>query len=190
MKMRSISSHSFSFVKRAAGTFGIRLAMLALLPMLLAACNMSGLHLPVRNPDGTYSLRAPSPTATALPGGTAVGASTPIATAAAGAGASSTPAAGGPPADVAAAIKAVIEKGNQEEIQAFASGDPSVMKDTSTSAYYQQIAQSYQDMSSSGVTALKLDKLAWGSDQLCRTPIPPRPTPPRPGPQPSPTAAP
>jgi len=162
--MKSISSYFFSFVKRAAGTLGIRLAMLALLPMLLAACNVSGLHLPVRNPDGTYSLRAPSPTATALPAGTAVGASTPIATAAAGA--SSTPAAGSPPADVAAAIKAVIEKGNQEEIQAFATGDPSVMKDTSTSDYYQQIAQSYQNMSSNGVTTLQLDKLVWGAVTL------------------------
>jgi hypothetical protein len=159
-RMKDIFDYIFSVVKRATGTVGVRLALLALLPILLAACNISGLHVPTRHPDGSSSLPAASPTTAALPGSTAVRARSPIATKAAGA--SSTPAAGSPPVAVVNAIKAVVEKGNQEEIQAFATHDPSAMQDTSTADYYQQIAQSYQDMSSSGVTALKLDNLVWG----------------------------
>jgi hypothetical protein len=40
------------------------------------------------------------------------------------------------------------------------------MADTSTSDYYQQIAQSYNDMANAGVAALNLDKLVWGSITL------------------------
>jgi hypothetical protein len=64
------------------------------------------------------------------------------------------------------AIKAVIQRGNEEEVQAFAQHDPTLMRDTSTPDYYSQLAQSYNDMASSGVASIELIKLDWGSIKL------------------------
>jgi len=72
------------------------------------------------------------------------------------------PGSSAPSSSVANAIKSVIQRGNEEEMQAFASNDPSVMADTSTTAYYQQMVQSFSDMTSSGITAVKLVNLIWG----------------------------
>ncbi len=72
------------------------------------------------------------------------------------------PAATAPSSAAADAIKSVIQRGNEEEAQAFVSNDPSVMADTSTTAYYQQMAQSFTDMMNSGITAVKLVNLTWG----------------------------
>ncbi len=60
------------------------------------------------------------------------------------------------------AIEAVITKGNQEEVQAVANQDPTVMQDTSTAAYYQQMVQTVNDLLNSGVTSIQLDNLSWG----------------------------
>lgn len=56
----------------------------------------------------------------------------------------------------------MILKGDQEQEQALASHDSTVMKDTATTAYYQDIAQSNQDMLNNGVTAIKLLSIEWG----------------------------
>jgi hypothetical protein len=60
------------------------------------------------------------------------------------------------------AVQDVIQRGNAEQEQAVASGDSSVMADTSTSSYYQQLAQANRDLSYGGVTAITLVKLEWG----------------------------
>ena len=61
-----------------------------------------------------------------------------------------------------AAIQQVVLKGNAEQEQAITSHDSSVMKDTSTDTYYQDLAQTNQDMLDSGVTAIRLVKIEWG----------------------------
>lgn len=68
-----------------------------------------------------------------------------------------------PDAATQTAIKQVIQKANSEQEQAIASHDSSVMKDTSTDGYYEQISQDNQDALDSGVTAIKLVKIDFGS---------------------------
>ena len=68
--------------------------------------------------------------------------------------------------DPATAVQAVVEKANQEQQDAFAQNNPSLMKDTSTSAYYTQITQLNQQMASGGVSSIKLVKLEWGGVTL------------------------
>ncbi len=63
---------------------------------------------------------------------------------------------------VIAAIKAVIQKANNEQQQAFAKGDPTIMQDTATSQYYNQLVQINQEMAQGGVSAIKLIRLEWG----------------------------
>jgi hypothetical protein len=64
-------------------------------------------------------------------------------------------------ADISA-IKSVIQKGNQEEVQAIATQDPTLLQDTSTPSYYQEMVQTVNDLLDSGVTAIRLDNLDWG----------------------------
>ncbi|MDE3077744.1 MAG: hypothetical protein KGJ86_20175, partial [Chloroflexota bacterium] len=66
-----------------------------------------------------------------------------------------------PAGSVDAAIQQVVLKGNQEQEQAIASHDSSVMKDTSTDGYYQDLAQTNQDMLDGGVTAIRLINIDW-----------------------------
>src|SRR3954465_12649452 len=65
-------------------------------------------------------------------------------------------------ADAATEIQSVIERGNAEQAQAISSGDPSVMKDTSTDRYYRELVQINQDLQSNGVTGIHLVNLQWG----------------------------
>lgn len=60
------------------------------------------------------------------------------------------------------AIRAVIQKGNDEQQQAIAQNNPSLMQNTATSDYYNQLVQTNQDLQSSGVTSIKLLNLRWG----------------------------
>lgn len=78
----------------------------------------------------------------------------------------SAPAATGPASADVSAIQAVIVKGNQEQIQAVANQDPTVMQDTATGDYYQQMVQILNDLLNSGVTAIQLDNLSWGKVTL------------------------
>jgi hypothetical protein len=60
------------------------------------------------------------------------------------------------------AIKQVIQQSNQEQQQAVAAHNPTLMRDTATSTYYSQAAQGLNDLLSSGVTTIQLVKLDWG----------------------------
>lgn len=62
-----------------------------------------------------------------------------------------------------AAIKSVIIKANDEQTQAIASGDNSVMQDTATAQHYDELLKVNADLSSGGITAIKLVKLEWGA---------------------------
>lgn len=64
------------------------------------------------------------------------------------------------------AIKSVIQKANEEEVQAFATNDSSAMSDTATDSYNQQMVQSYNNMVSSGITAVQLLNISWGEITL------------------------
>ena len=61
-----------------------------------------------------------------------------------------------------AAIQQVIQHGDEEQAQAFASNDPTVMQDTSTADFYQTQITANQDLRSNGVTDIKLVNIEWG----------------------------
>lgn len=61
-----------------------------------------------------------------------------------------------------AAIKAVVQQANDEQQQAFARHDPTLMRDTATSAYYDELVQTNRDLADNGVTDIKLVALEWG----------------------------
>ncbi len=60
------------------------------------------------------------------------------------------------------AIEHVIQQGDNEQAQALASNDPTVMQDTSTSDFYQTQVSTNQDLVSNGVTDIKLVNIEWG----------------------------
>ncbi len=85
----------------------------------------------------------------------------------AGASPTATPSTAATPNDATvAAIKAVIQKGNQEQQDAFAKKDATLMKDTSTSSYYNEMVQNNSDMANGGVSSFKLVKIEWGQISL------------------------
>lgn len=80
---------------------------------------------------------------------------------------SGTPTVVGTPAanPTAQAIQSVILQNNLGQIAAFANGDPTAMKGSTTSAFYQQMVQSNQQLASAGATSLRLVQLVWGPIQ-------------------------
>ncbi|HEX6512858.1 MAG TPA: hypothetical protein VF157_11195, partial [Chloroflexota bacterium] len=70
---------------------------------------------------------------------------------------------GAPDPATISAIQFVITRGDLEQEQAIARRDSTLMKDTSTDSYYQQVAQTNQDLLDGGVTAIKLVNVVWGS---------------------------
>ena len=60
------------------------------------------------------------------------------------------------------AIQQVIQRGDEEQAQAIAGSDPTVMADTSTPDFYQQQVATNQDLVTNGVTAIKLVNIEWG----------------------------
>src|SRR5687768_4323947 len=68
-----------------------------------------------------------------------------------------------PPVDPqVAAIQQVIQRANTEQSQALSMLNPSVMSDTATAGYYQQLVQTNQTLLSQGVTSIELTNLTWG----------------------------
>src|SRR6266852_5927789 len=61
-----------------------------------------------------------------------------------------------------AAIQAVIQKANAEQIQAIATQNPALMSDTATPAHYQQLVQINQNLVAQSVIKIELTNLAWG----------------------------
>jgi hypothetical protein len=62
-----------------------------------------------------------------------------------------------------AAVQQVIQQSNNEQVQAIASHDSSVMADTATTDHYQELAQVNQDLLDNGVTSIRLVRLDWGA---------------------------
>jgi hypothetical protein len=60
------------------------------------------------------------------------------------------------------AIKAVIQRANDEQQQAFAQDDPTRMRDTATNGYYNELVQTNADLARNGVTKIALTRLEWG----------------------------
>lgn len=133
------------------------LSFIAVLVVAMAVAGCSGLPmasaLPGSSGAGSSTATAASPAAPPQP---SAGSSTPSSTA------TSTAV---DPATVAA-IKSVIEKANQEQQDAFSKGDPTLMRDTATSDYYQEMVKVNSDLANAGVSAIKLLKLEWGEIKL------------------------
>jgi hypothetical protein len=122
----------------------------ALLISLLAACTSTAALQTPASPPATISTPAPISAPVAL-----ISASDATAVPTSASSASS--------ADSATdAIKQVIQQSNQEQQQAVAAQDPTLMRDTATATYYSQAVQNLNDLVSAGVTAIQLVKLDWG----------------------------
>jgi hypothetical protein len=65
--------------------------------------------------------------------------------------------------DVSSAIQSVIQRSNDEQVQAINSHDSSVMSDTVTTDHYQELAQINQDLLDQGVSSISLVRLDWGA---------------------------
>jgi Peptidase A4 family len=60
-----------------------------------------------------------------------------------------------------AAVKDVVQRANDAQVQAFARNDPTLMRATATSSYYQELVQTNQSLLSSGAQSIALTKLEW-----------------------------
>src|SRR5438270_505776 len=60
-----------------------------------------------------------------------------------------------------AAVKAVVERANQAQAQAYARNDPTLMRATATDSYYQELVQTNQGIQSSGARSIELVSLDW-----------------------------
>ena len=144
--------------------------------LALAVAGCSGLPVASGLPSLGSSGAPPTPTASSVPKPSTAAGATPSPTAAPSTPTPST--AAGPPTPTAgptatpidaattADIKAVIEKANQEQQDAFAKKDPTLMKDTATASHYREMVQINRDMANSGVSAIKLVKIEWGDISL------------------------
>jgi hypothetical protein len=65
--------------------------------------------------------------------------------------------------DASAAVQQVIQHSNDEQVQAIAVRDSSVMADTSTADHFQELVQINQDLLDSGVSSISLVNLEWGA---------------------------
>jgi hypothetical protein len=62
-----------------------------------------------------------------------------------------------------AAVQQVIQQSNNEQVQAIAAHDSSVMADTTTADHYQELVQINQDLIDNGVSGISLQNLEWGA---------------------------
>jgi Peptidase A4 family len=65
--------------------------------------------------------------------------------------------------DANAIIQQVIQRSNDEQVQAIASRDSSVMADTVTSDHYQELVEINQSLLDNGVSSISLVHLEWGA---------------------------
>ncbi len=61
-----------------------------------------------------------------------------------------------------AAIKDVIQRANDQQVQAIARRDPTLMRDAATPSHYQELVKVNADLASAGVVSIQLVKLEWG----------------------------
>jgi hypothetical protein len=59
------------------------------------------------------------------------------------------------------AVKDVVERANQAQVQAYARNDPMLMRATSTESYYQELLQIHQSLVGSGAQSIDLVNLDW-----------------------------
>ncbi|MBV9578564.1 MAG: hypothetical protein JO057_08245, partial [Chloroflexi bacterium] len=65
--------------------------------------------------------------------------------------------------DATDGVQQVIQQSNDEQVQAIASHDSSVMSDTATADHYQDLVQINQDLLDNGVNSISLVSLDWGA---------------------------
>jgi hypothetical protein len=61
-----------------------------------------------------------------------------------------------------AAIKDVVQRANDAQAKAFARNDSSLMRDTATDSYYQELVSINRDLARGGVVSIALVKIDWG----------------------------
>ena len=61
------------------------------------------------------------------------------------------------------AVQQVIQRANEEQADAFAKKDSTIMRDTSTAEHYEEMVRINDDLAASGVTAIELLNLRWGA---------------------------
>lgn len=162
--------HGGSSFQRRVGKLTVALSFGLMLVLLLVGCSISRAQTSGSTATGSSPTAvASTPTSTSAASSTSTPTTTtptPSATTSIGTP-SSTPATSATPtsSDVAA-IKAVIQRGNQEQAQALAARNPALMRDTSTPSYYTQLVQIQNSMVSAGISSIKLVKLTWGTITL------------------------
>jgi hypothetical protein len=62
----------------------------------------------------------------------------------------------------ASAVKQVIERANQAQQTAFATGDTALMRETATASYYDELTQINTELARGGVTSFSLVRIEWG----------------------------
>jgi hypothetical protein len=65
-----------------------------------------------------------------------------------------------------AQIKAVIEKGNHEQEDAFAAHDPTLMQDTHTARDFAYMVRTNESLDQEGAVGIRMMKLEWGNIQF------------------------
>ncbi len=60
------------------------------------------------------------------------------------------------------AIKQVIERANQAQQKAFATGDPALMRETATASYYNELTRINTELARGGVIGFSLVRIEWG----------------------------
>src|SRR5438876_3706854 len=60
-----------------------------------------------------------------------------------------------------AAVKDVVERANEAQVQAYARNDPTLMRATATTSYYQELVQTNRGIQSSGARSIELVSLDW-----------------------------
>ena len=124
---------------------GLSTLLLSLLGLILVVAGFVYFGLSGNRPGASP---APGPRTTSTP---AVAGAPPVPS-----GPTATPA-------EATAIQQVIQRGDQAQIQALASKDPSPMRDDATAQYYDQMTSTNQDLLDSGVSSIQLVRIDWGT---------------------------
>jgi peptidase A4-like protein len=60
-----------------------------------------------------------------------------------------------------AAVKDVVQRANEAQVQAYTRNDPTLMRATATTSYYQELVQTNQGLQASGAQSIALVKLEW-----------------------------
>jgi hypothetical protein len=60
-----------------------------------------------------------------------------------------------------AAVKDIVQRANEAQVQAYTRNDPTLMRATATSSYYQELVQINQGLQSSGAQSIALTNLQW-----------------------------